>query len=105
MCFVNGGVAYHFSMNSNRPLSPATIARAAFIGAILQTIVARAEILNIAGSTVLNVAIADVAQILRTERGMEIHVNTAGGTSGGVRSLADRSAQIAMTSRAVTPED
>ncbi len=81
--------------------------RAVLVVFVLQALAmaATAEILNIAGSSVVNLPVADIAQILREERNMEIHINTNGGSNAGLQALGGRSAQIAMTSRPLTPED
>jgi len=65
----------------------------------------KGEVLNIVGSLSVNMPVADAAQILRAEIGMDIHINTNGGSDAGIGALGDSSAQIAMTTRPVTPED
>jgi phosphate transport system substrate-binding protein len=65
----------------------------------------RGEVLNIVGSSAVNLPVADAAQMLRADMGMEIHINTNGGSNAGIGALGDGVAQIAMTTRPLTPED
>lgn len=81
--------------------------RAVFFTLVFQglTVLAPAQSLKIAGSSIVNMAMSDGAQILRTEHGLDIHINTAGGSSAGLAALGDGTADIAMISRALTAED
>jgi len=75
-----------------------------FLIAILSGLRAE-EIVNVVGSSAVNLPVADAAQILRSELGLEIRINTNGGSSAGISALGDGVAQIAMTTRPITPED
>lgn len=61
--------------------------------------------LRINGSTTVNPVVTEAAEALRAERGMTIHVDTQGGSSGGIAALGDGRAEIAMISRPLEPED
>ena len=63
------------------------------------------DVVNIVGSPAVNLPVADAAQVLRSEMGIEIRLNTNGGSNAGISALGDGVAQIAMTTRAVTAED
>jgi len=63
------------------------------------------DVLNIVGSSTVNIPVADAVQILRSEMGLEIRINTTGGSAAGLAALGDGSAQIAMTTKPVGPED
>jgi phosphate transport system substrate-binding protein len=64
-----------------------------------------AKPLRINGSTTVNPVVAEAAEILRAERGLTIHVDTQGGSSGGIAALGDGRAEIAMISRPLEDED
>jgi phosphate transport system substrate-binding protein len=66
---------------------------------------ARAATLKINGSTTVNLPVAEAAEILRTERGMSIHVDTQGGSSGGISMLGEGLVQIGMSSKHLTAAD
>lgn len=61
-------------------------------------------ILRISGSTTVNPVAADAAEILRSE-GMEITVDTQGGSAGGISQLAGGQIDIAMSSKPIGEED
>lgn len=61
--------------------------------------------LKINGSTTVNPVVARAAEILRAEQGMEILVDTQGGSSGGIAALGDGRAEIAMSSRPLVDDD
>ncbi len=63
------------------------------------------ETLKINGSTTVNPPVAEAAEILRTEKGFVIHVDTQGGSSGGISQLADGLVQIGMSSKHFGTED
>lgn len=63
------------------------------------------EVLHIIGSSAINLPVADAAQVLRSEMGMEIRINTNGGSDAGISSLGDGTAELAMSTRPVTTED
>lgn len=66
---------------------------------------ARAEVLKINGSTTVNLPVAEAAEILRSEKGMQIQVDTQGGSSGGISQLGDGLVQIGMSSKPLAAED
>ena len=63
------------------------------------------DVVNVVGSAAVNIPVADAAQLLRAEMGMEIRINTNGGSDAGLSALGDGVAQIAMTTRPITAED
>lgn len=65
----------------------------------------RAEQLNIGGSKILSTAISEAGQKLRSISELEVTVATEGGSSGGIQMLGNDSAQIAMSTRALTAKD
>jgi phosphate transport system substrate-binding protein len=75
------------------------------VALFLLSTAAAAEILRINGSTTVNAVVVEAAEILRTKKGMQIEVDTQGGSTGGISALADGRVQIAMISRPVTDED
>lgn len=64
-----------------------------------------AKPLRVNGSTTVNPVVAEAAEILRAERGMTIHVDTQGGSSGGIAALGDDRAEVAMISRPLEDDD
>lgn len=64
-----------------------------------------AEPLKINGSTTVNAVVAEAAEILRAEQGMQIQVDTQGGSAGGISALGDALVQIGMSSKPLTDED
>jgi phosphate transport system substrate-binding protein len=64
-----------------------------------------AKPLRVNGSTTVNPVVAEAAEALRAERGMTIHVDIQGGSSGGIAALADGRAEVAMISRPLEPDD
>ncbi len=71
----------------------------------LLTTVAQADTLKINGSTTVNPPAAEAAEFLRAEKGMEIQIDTQGGSSGGISMLGDGLVQIGMASKHVSPKD
>ncbi len=63
------------------------------------------SILRVNGSTTVNPVVARAAEILRDERGLEITVDTQGGSSGGIAALGEGRAEMAMSSRPVDDGD
>lgn len=57
------------------------------------------------GSTTVNPIVVEAAEALRAGRGMTIHVDTQGGSSGGIAALGDGRAEVAMISRPLEDED
>jgi phosphate transport system substrate-binding protein len=62
-------------------------------------------VLKINGSTTVNLAAAEAAEILRAERGMNIQIDTQGGSAGGISMLGDGLVQIGMISKHVGDEE
>jgi phosphate transport system substrate-binding protein len=76
------------------------------IGAItVATVSASAATLRINGSTTVNAAAAEAAEVLRAEKKMNITVDTQGGSSGGISGVGDGSIDIGMSSKPLTRED
>jgi phosphate transport system substrate-binding protein len=65
----------------------------------------RAEVLKVNGSTTVNLPVAEAAEILRAEKGMNIQVDTQGGSSGGISKLGDGLVQVGMASKHVSEDD
>lgn len=72
---------------------------------LLLSSAAAAEVLRINGSTTVNAVVVEAAEALRAKKGMQIQVDTQGGSSGGISSLADGRVQIGMSSRPINDED
>lgn len=66
---------------------------------------AGANVLRINGSTTVNPIVSEAAAVLRAELGLEIQVDTLGGSSGGLAALADGRAEMAMSSRPLDARD
>ncbi len=66
---------------------------------------ASAQTLKINGSTTVNLPAAEAAEILRAEKGMQIQVDTQGGSSGGISMLGDGLVQIGMASKPLSDDD
>lgn len=89
-----------------RPLAgllPLSLALVTVLGACSQR--ADGHALRVNGSTTVNPVVARAAEILRAEEGMEILVDTQGGSSGGISSLGDGRAEVAMSSRPLDDGD
>lgn len=67
--------------------------------------VVKGATLKINGSTTVNLPVAEAAEILRSEKKMDIQVDTQGGSSGGISGLADGLVQIGMLSKHVVDAD
>jgi len=63
------------------------------------------DTLKINGSTTDNPPAAEAAEILRMENGLAIHVDTQGGSSGGISQLGDGLVQVGMSSKHLSAED
>jgi phosphate transport system substrate-binding protein len=72
---------------------------------LLLSTAAAAEILRINGSTTVNAVVVEAAEALRAKKGMQIQVDTQGGSTGGISALADGRVQIGMISRPINDED
>jgi len=81
---------------------PTSILRLAF-GVFLTP--AQAEPLKINGSTTVNPPVAEAAEILRSERGIQIQVDTQGGSSGGISMLGEGRVQLGMSSKHISESD
>lgn len=64
-----------------------------------------AETLRINGSTTVNLPVAEAAEILRAEKKLDIHVDTQGGSAGGISMLGDGQVQMGMISKHVSDDD
>ena len=65
----------------------------------------RADTVHIAGSRVLAPVVVEAAKILHEERGIDVSLNTDGGTAGGIAAVLERQAQVAMCIRPATGEE
>jgi len=63
------------------------------------------QTLKINGSTTVNLPAAEAAEILRAEKGMNIQVDTQGGSSGGISMLGDGLVEIGMSSKHISDDD
>lgn len=75
-----------------------------WVGTLLSAAPAVAA-LRVSGSTTVNPIVVGAAEALRAEQGLEIQVDTAGGSSGGISALGDGRVEVAMSSRPVSAED
>jgi phosphate transport system substrate-binding protein len=75
---------------------------ATFSGLLSQV---QAEPLKINGSTTVNPPVAEAAEILRSERDIQIQVDTQGGSSGGISMLGEDRVQLGMSSKHVSESD
>jgi phosphate transport system substrate-binding protein len=64
-----------------------------------------AAVLRINGSTTVNLPVAEAAEILRSEKGLEIQVDAHGGSAGGISALGDGLAEVAMSSKPLSDTD
>lgn len=64
-----------------------------------------AETLKINGSTTVNLPVAEAAEVLRAEQKMDIHVDTLGGSAGGISMMGDGLVQLGMASKHVSDDD
>lgn len=60
---------------------------------------------RISGSTTVNPVVAEAAEYLRKAENMRLHIDTSGGSSGGINALGDGRADIAMSSRPLNEGD
>ncbi|MEO7836499.1 MAG: phosphate ABC transporter substrate-binding protein [Acidimicrobiales bacterium] len=65
---------------------------------------AKGATLRVSGSTTVNPVAADAAEVLRKE-GLEVTVDTQGGSAGGIAQLGAGQIEIAMSSKEVAEED
>ena len=81
------------------------LAASSLAGCDLGASAGKAAPLRINGSTTVNPIAAEAAEILRAERGLEILVDTQGGSSGGIALLGEGRVEIGMSSRPIEPSD
>lgn len=75
-------------------------------GSLLTASLAVAAVpVRVNGSTTVNPIVVEAAEALRAGRGMTIHVDTQGGSSGGIAALGEGRAEVAMISRPVEDGD
>jgi phosphate transport system substrate-binding protein len=65
----------------------------------------QADTLKINGSTTVNLPAAEASEILRSEKKMDIQIDTQGGSAGGISMLGEGLVQIGMISKHVSDED
>ena len=56
-----------------------------------------ANVLKINGSTTVNLPAAEAAEVLRERIGLNIQIDTQGGSSGGISMLGEKRVQIDMS--------
>ena len=61
--------------------------------------------IRINGSTTVNPVVVEAANILRAEEGLDIQIDTVGGSSGGIAALGNGRAEVAMSSRPLNRHD
>ncbi|WP_240914828.1 phosphate ABC transporter substrate-binding protein [Roseimicrobium sp. ORNL1] len=71
----------------------------------LPLLTAHAETLKINGSTTVNLPAAEASEILRSEKKMDIQIDTQGGSAGGISMLGEGLVQIGMISKHVSDDD
>ena len=81
-----------------RPLALLTVAAACFALPVTAA-------LEVAGSSTVTPVVAEAAEAIRAESKMEIIVDPAGGSSGGISALGDNRVDVAMSSRPLRPAD
>ena len=78
---------------------------ALFAASVAQVVCLIGAPLRINGSTTVNLPVAEAAEILRVEKGLQITVDTQGGSAGGISMLADGQIDVGMASKHVTETD
>jgi phosphate transport system substrate-binding protein len=81
------------------------VASALVVAGLLLVAGPAAAALRVNGSTTVNPVVSEAAAILRAEEGLDIQIDTAGGSSGGIAALADGRADVAMSSRPLAEHD
>jgi phosphate transport system substrate-binding protein len=76
-----------------------------FLSFLLMASSAPAEALKLNGSTTVNLPAAEAAEVLRTEKKMEIQLDTQGGSSGGISMLGEGLVHLGMSSKHVSDDD
>jgi len=84
---------------------PFTLRALTILSLLLTSWHAKAATLKINGATTVNLPAAEAAEILRSERKMDIQVDTQGGSTGGISALGDGLVQVGMSSRHVNDSD
>lgn len=79
--------------------------RSCIVATLLTAASLTAEPLRVSGSTTVNPVVAEAAEILRAENGLTIHVDTQGGSSGGLHALGEGRIDVAMSSRPLNDAD
>jgi phosphate transport system substrate-binding protein len=79
--------------------------RCALLSGFFLTGVVSAVPLKINGSTTVNLPVAEAAEILRAEKGMQIQIDTQGGSAGGISMLGEGLVHIGMASKPVSGSD
>jgi len=64
-----------------------------------------ANVLKINGSTTVNLPAAEAAEVLREQIGLNIQIDTQGGSSGGISMLGEKRVQIGMSSKKISQSD
>jgi len=64
-----------------------------------------ANVLKINGSTTVNLPAAEAAEVLREQMGLNIQIDTQGGSSGGISMLGEKRVQIGMSSKKISQSD
>lgn len=93
------------SLNKTKNLSDFATGFISLLAVTLLSVTGSAETLKINGSTTVNLPAAEAAEILRAEKGMQIQVDTQGGSSGGISMLGDGLVQIGMSSKHLSDAD
>jgi phosphate transport system substrate-binding protein len=78
--------------------------RVIFILAALSASI-RAEVVRINGSATLALAMQAAAPAIKEQLGADLQLNTQAGSSAALQAIGDRSADLAMVTREVKPED
>lgn len=63
------------------------------------------NILKINGSTTVNLPAAEAAEVLRESMGLNIQMDTQGGSSGGISMLGEQRIDIGMSSKKISQKD
>lgn len=91
---------------TSRTWAHTTACRVAGLASLIFTLALPATAaLEVAGSSTVTPVVADAAELLRVESKMEIIVDPAGGSSGGISALGDDRVDVAMSSRPLRPAD
>ena len=63
------------------------------------------QVVRASGAVSVALPLAEAVNILRTERNIDLQIRASGGTGMGLDALGDKSANIALSSRELTPVD